>query len=166
MNLEGEFGFALRLPPNDESQQETHSEDQAEGCDVPLCSASLHGQYAERQDEGPCRKDRCLVFACMTLFSQNLTYYYSAPVEIMQSGSLAPTHERGTDVDGETRQRGRLRVVGENQSLEAEPLLHTRQEAHTGDANVIALLRLLCVGYLIGLTSIFRLVSDVIKHRN
>lgn len=52
-NLEGEFGFALRLPPNDESQQEAHSEDQAEGCDVPHCSASLHGQYTERQDEGP-----------------------------------------------------------------------------------------------------------------
>lgn len=53
MNLEGEFGLALRLPPNDESQQETHSEDQAEGREVPHSSASLHGQYTERQDECP-----------------------------------------------------------------------------------------------------------------
>lgn len=83
----------------------------------------------------------------------------------MQSGSLAPTHERGTDVDGETRQRGRLGVVGENQSLEADPLLHTRQVANTGDADVIALLRLLRVGSLIGLTAVFRLISDVIEHR-
>lgn len=83
----------------------------------------------------------------------------------MRCGSLAPTHEGGTDVDGETRQCGRLGVVGENQSVEAEHLLHTRQEAHTGDANVIALLHLLCVGSLIGLTAIFRLISDVIEHR-
>lgn len=52
-NLERELGFALRLPPNDERQQETHGEDQAEGCDAPHCSASLHGQNTERQDEGP-----------------------------------------------------------------------------------------------------------------
>lgn len=53
LNLEGEFGLALRLPPNDESQQETHSEDQAEGREVPRSSASLHGQYTECQDECP-----------------------------------------------------------------------------------------------------------------
>lgn len=53
LNLEGEFGLALRLPPNDESQHETHSEDQAEGREVPHSSASLHGQYTERQDECP-----------------------------------------------------------------------------------------------------------------
>lgn len=81
-------------------------------------------------------------------------------------GSLAPTHERGTDVDGETRQRGRLGVVRENQSLEAEPLLHARQEAHAGDADVIALFRLLRVGSLIGLTAIFRLISDVSTEMN
>lgn len=53
LNLEGEFGLALRLPPNDESQQETHSEDQAQGGDAPRSGASLHSQHAERQDECP-----------------------------------------------------------------------------------------------------------------
>lgn len=92
-------------------------------------------------------------------------YNYSAPAELMQSGSLAPTHERGTDVDGETGQHGRLGVVGEHHSLEAEPLLHTRQEAHTGDADVVALLPLLRVGPLIGLAAMLRLIPDLVEHR-
>lgn len=162
-HLKGELSFALGLPPNDERQQEAHSEDQAEGCDVPHRSASLHGQYTERQDEGSCRKDPWFVFARITRFSHDLMLNYSAPAEMLRSGSLAPTHQRGTDVDGETRQRGWLGVVGEHQTLEAEPLLHTRQEAYTGDANLIALLRLLCVGSLIGLAEIFRLVPVVLK---
>lgn len=114
LNLEGEFGFALRLPPNDESQQETHSEDQAEGCDVPRCSASLHGQYAERQDEGPWRDRGCLFLNILLSFHRTWFVITQPQQKKMQSGSLAPTHERGTDVDGETRQCGRLGVVGEN----------------------------------------------------
>lgn len=92
-------------------------------------------------------------------------YSYSAPAKLMQSGSLAPTHERDTDVDGETGQHGRLGVVGEHHSLEAAPLLRTRQEAHTGDADVVALLPLLCVGPLIGLAAMLRLIPDLVEHR-
>lgn len=128
---------------------------------VPPCTASILNARMS-VPEG-----RRVYFFCMyySVFTE-VMYNYSAPAKLMQSGSLAPTHERDTDVDGETGQHGRLGVVGEHHSLEADPLLRTRQEAHTGDADVVALLPLLCVGPLIGLAAaMLRLIPDLVEHR-
>lgn len=78
----------------------------------------------------------------------------------------APTNERGADVDGEARQRGRLRVVGEQKGVEAESLLHAGQDAHTGGTDVIALFHfLLGICHLIHQTGLLRLIPDMVKHR-
>ena len=55
----------------------------------------------------------------------------------------SPTHDRGTDVDREARQCGWLSVVWKQEGLEAETLLHPRQDAHTGDTDAVALLPLI-----------------------
>lgn len=41
-NLKGEFSLALRLPPYDKDQQETHHEDDGESYDVPHSAPPLH----------------------------------------------------------------------------------------------------------------------------
>lgn len=55
-NLEGEFCLALRLPPDDEDEDQTHHEDDGEGYDAPRGTTSLHRQYTEGQDQRPCRR--------------------------------------------------------------------------------------------------------------
>lgn len=56
-------------------------------------------------------------------------------------------------------------MVGEEQGPEAEALLHPGQDAHTGDTDPVALLRLLlAAGHLIPQTGLLGLVPDTIKH--
>lgn len=78
----------------------------------------------------------------------------------------APTDERGADVDGEARQRGRLRVVGEQKGVEAESLRHAGQDAHAGGTDVIALFHfLLGICHLIHRTGLLRLIPDMVQRR-
>lgn len=76
---------------------------------------------------------------------------------------ILPTQGGGTDVDSEAGQCGWLGVVWEQQGLEAEPLLHTGQDTHTGDTDAVAQLQLLLgTGHLIHQTGLLGLVPDTI----
>lgn len=54
-DLERKLCFALGLSPDDQSEEETHTEDDAEGDDVPHDRAPLDSQHTERQDQHSCR---------------------------------------------------------------------------------------------------------------
>lgn len=78
---------------------------------------------------------------------------------------LSPTHDGGTYVDSEARQCGWLTVVWEQKGLEAEPLLHTRKDAHAVSTDAIAQLNLLLgVRHLIRQTWVLRLVPGATKY--
>ena len=55
--LEGKLRLALRLPPDNKGEKDTHHEDDAEGHDAPNGGASLHCQDTECQDQRSCRSN-------------------------------------------------------------------------------------------------------------
>lgn len=108
----------------------------------------LHQDWA---NSDPCQLLFLLLFVCL---------FYRC-----DEGGLAwsPTQERGADVDCEAWQCGWLRVVWEKNVFEAESLLHTRQDAHTGGTDAVAQLQVvLRIRDLICLTRLLGLVPDTV----